>query len=74
MNVEDFETALKNIDNLISPQEIQAGHRPVLSDERLALTLRFSATGESFQSLLFQFRISRVVVSYIIKGCCDTIV
>ena len=46
------------------------GHRPVLSDKILALTLRFLATGESFQSLSFQFRISRVAASYIIKGCC----
>ena len=74
MSVEDFETFLKNIDDLISPQEIQAGHRPVLSNESLALTPRFLATGETFQSLSFQFRISRVVVFYIIKGCCDAIV
>ena len=40
MSVEDFETALKHIDDLVSSQEIQ-GHRPVLSDDRLALTLRF---------------------------------
>ena len=74
MSVEDFETVLKHIDDHISPQEIQGGHRPVLSDERLALALRFLANGESFQSLSFQFRISRVAVSYIIKGCCDAIV
>ena len=48
MIVEDFETVLKHINDLISPQEIQAGHRPVLSDERLAMTLRFLATDESF--------------------------
>ena len=51
MSVEDFETILNHIDNLISPQEIQGGPHPVLSDERLALTLRFVATGESFQCL-----------------------
>ena len=39
-SVEDFETVLKHIDDLISPQEIQGGHGPVLSDERLALTSR----------------------------------
>ena len=31
-SVEDFETVLKHIDNLISPQEIEGGHGPVLSD------------------------------------------
>ena len=43
MNVEDFETVLKHIDDLISPLEIQGGHRTVLSDQRLALTRRFLA-------------------------------
>ena len=67
MNVEDFETILKHIDYLISPQEIQGGHHPVLSDERLALTLKFLAPDESFQSLSFQFRISRLAVSSLSK-------
>ena len=31
-SVEDFETVLMHIDNLISPQEIEGGHGPVLSD------------------------------------------
>ena len=74
MSVEGFETVLKHINDLISPQKIQGGPHPVLSDERLALTLRVLATGESFQSLSFQFGISRVVVSYIIKSRCDIIV
>ena len=74
MSVEDFETVLKHINDLISPQKIQGGAHPTLSDERLALTLRFLATGESFQSLSFQFGISRVAVSSIIKSRCDIIV
>ena len=48
MNAVDLEIVLKHIDDLIFPQEIQGGHPPVLPDERLALTLRFLATGESF--------------------------
>ena len=34
--------------------------------ERLALTLRFLATGETFRSLEFFFRISRKAISYIV--------
>ena len=45
-----------------------------MPDERLALTLRYIATWESFQSLSFQFRISLNAVSYIIKGCCNALV
>ena len=74
MSVEDFEIVLQNINDLISPEEVQGGHHPISPDERLALTLKYLATGESFRSLSFQFRISRVAVSYIIKGCCDAIV
>ena len=32
------------------------------------------ATGESFQSLSFQFRISLNAVSYITEGCCNALV
>ena len=74
MSVEDFEIVLQHIHDLISPEEIQGGHCPISPDERLALTLRYLATGELFHSLSFQFRISRIAVSYIIKGCCDALV
>ena len=56
MSMEDFESVLMHIVDLISPQEIQRGNRPVLSDERLALSLTFLATGESFQSFNVSFQ------------------
>ena len=34
--------------------------------ERLAVTLRYLATGESFQSLSFQFRIGRTTIGEIV--------
>ena len=77
MSVMDFEIVLQHIADLITTQEIQGGHRPIPPDERLALALRFLATGESFHLLSFQFRISLRVVSYffyIVEGCCDAIV
>ena len=76
MDVGDFEFVLNEISHVISPGQMgnSGGHRPILSEERLALTLRFLATGESFQSLHFQFRISVNAVSYIIKGCCKALV
>lgn len=39
---------------------------PISVQHRLALTLRYLATGESFRSLEFQFRISRPAISYIV--------
>ena len=76
MDVEDFEFMLGKISHLISPRQMSnfRGHLPIMPDERLALTLRYIATGESFQSLSFQFRISLNAVSYIIKGSCNALV
>ena len=76
MDVGDFEFILGKISHLISPRQMSnfGGHLPIMPDERLALTLRYIATGESFQSLNFQFRISLNAVSYIIKGCCNALV
>ena len=73
-DVTDFEFILPQISDLISPQERLGGTSPIECDERLELTLRYLATGQSFQSLSFQYRISLNVVSYIVKGCCKTIV
>ena len=72
MDVGDFEFILGKISHLISPCQMSnfGGHLPIMPDERLALTLRHIATGESFQSLSFQFRIPLNAVLYIIKGCC----
>ena len=44
------------------------GHLLVMPDERIALTLLYIVTKESFQSLSFQFTIFLNSVSYIIKG------
>ena len=74
MDVSDFENVLAKISDLIEPKERLGGTEPIKSDERLGLTLRFLATGETFRSLSFQFRISLHAVSYIVKGCCDAIV
>ena len=50
------------------------GHSPIMPAERLALTLRYIATEESFRSLSFRFRISLNALLYIIKGCCNALV
>ena len=42
-------------------------------DERIAVTLRWLATGETFKSLEYSFRISRTCISSIVVETCQTI-
>ena len=51
MDVKDFENILAKISDIISPKERLDGTNPVQVDDRLALTLRFLATGENFHNL-----------------------
>ena len=46
---------------------------PIKPDERLAVTLRYLATGESFRSLEYSFRISRQCISTIVTETCDAL-
>ena len=48
--------------------------KPISPKERLALTLRYLATGETFRSLEYQFRISRKAICYIVLEVCDAII
>ena len=45
----------------------------IKADERLAVTLRYLATGETFKSLEYNFRISRTTISYIVFECCSVL-
>ena len=73
MSVTDQEFSLSQISDLISPNKRINGNRPILADERLALTLRYLARGESFQSISYQFQIYLVAISYIVKERCSAI-
>ena len=73
ISLTDYEFLLSKTSDLISRNEKISGNRSILANERLALTLRYLAAGKSFQSLSYQFGISLVAVSYIVKGCCSAI-
>ena len=63
--------------NIIGPS-IQKKDTPMRMSippgERLALTLRYLATGESFQSLSFQFRIGKSTIAEIVLDVCTAII
>ena len=69
----DFKKIFQHIGKEISPEVKPYGTRPILVEERLALTLRYLATGETFRSLELQFCISLRAISYIVTGACDAI-
>ena len=62
------------IDPFISPKESYHGAPTIKANERLKLTLRFLATGETFRSLGFRFRISRSAISYIFISVCEALI
>ena len=46
---------------------------PISPEEKLAVTLRYMATGESFRSLMYQFRIHRSTIEQFIEPVCAAI-
>lgn len=72
MDVNSF----RHLVEVTSPRIVKRNTRmrsPISPSERLALTLRFLATGETFRSLEFQFRVSRTAISYIVLEVCEAI-
>ena len=74
MSYEDFKQLLNNIEQHITPHQVNVSNKVITAPERLALTLRFVATCESFKSLSFQFCISNGTISYIVKKVCDAFI
>ena len=73
MDYETFQDILTAITPTISKKQVQGGHKIISPAERLTLTLRYLATGESFKSLHYQFRIGRATISYIVREVCQAI-
>ena len=46
---------------------------PISPEEKLAITLRYLATGETFQSLVYQFRVHRATIVKFIPEVCKAI-
>ena len=65
MNYESFKQILGFIEPYITPKRSTIGTKIVSPVERLVLTIQFLATGETFPSLHFQFRIAERAISYI---------
>ena len=75
MKYSSFQFLLANIARGITPMELaKGGLKPISLAEHLTLTLCFLATGESFRSLSFHFRISTSAISYVVQEVCMAII
>ncbi|XDV13001.1 hypothetical protein PO909_001525 [Leuciscus waleckii] len=72
MNVEELEFVLNKVAPLITKQDTNM-RLSISAKERLVLTLRFLATGESFTSLNFQFRVGKSTISQIVTETCEAL-
>ena len=73
MTHQDFLIILKALEPYITQQERCGGTKVATAAERLTLTIRFLATGESYRSLRCQFRISVSAICYIVRQVCEAI-
>ena len=72
MNKIQFKNIVEAITTQIQKADMNM-RKSIKPDERLAITLRCLATGESLQSLQFQFRVSRTSISEIVMATCQAI-
>ena len=47
--------------------------QPIHADVKFGITLRYLATGESFQSLMYQFRVHQTTISRFFPEVCGAI-
>ena len=74
MSKSTFDHLLAKVGPFLSRRPYMSDRRPNISPgERLALTIRYLATGNSQTSLSFNFRIGRSTVSNIVKETCSAI-
>ncbi|KAI2647998.1 Adenylosuccinate synthetase 1, chloroplastic [Labeo rohita] len=69
VNVDDFYELLSMVEPFITKTN-RVMRKSISAKERLSVTLRFLATGESFKSLGFQFRLGSTTIGKIVEETC----
>ncbi|XP_036436857.1 protein ANTAGONIST OF LIKE HETEROCHROMATIN PROTEIN 1-like [Colossoma macropomum] len=72
MTAEEFDFLLERVAPLITKEDTRFW-KAISARERLSVTLRFLATGETFQPLGFQYRIGSTTVSQIVLSTCEAL-
>lgn len=73
LSLEEFETIHTLVEPFIKKMDTH-WRTAITSKERLAITLRYLATGDSYSSLQYTFHGSKQTISTIIPEVCDAIV
>lgn len=73
MSATDFEFLLGQVGPLIQKQDTNM-RLAIPAKERLAVTLRFLATGDNYASLSYLFKMSPQVISTIIPEVCEALI
>ncbi|CAF4947203.1 unnamed protein product [Pieris macdunnoughi] len=72
MSPNDFDFLLSKVEPLIKKQKTRL-RIPIPAKVRLAITLRFLATGDSYRSLHYLFKVSSAAISIIVQDVCNAI-
>jgi len=73
MSAEDFEHLLNKVGPIIKKQDTNM-RKAIPIQDRLAVTLRFLATGDSFTSLSYLFKFSNQIISNIVHEVCYALI
>nr|CAH7738892.1 unnamed protein product [Callosobruchus chinensis] len=73
MTAEDFERLIIIVGPKISKMDTKF-RKAIPVQDRLAITLRFLATGDSFTSLQYLFDVSKQRISIIIEETCNALI
>lgn len=73
MTAMDFEKLTCLIGPVISKKDTNY-RKAIPVKERLAITLRFLATGDSYTSLMYTFKVSKQVISTIVPEVCEALI
>lgn len=73
MSKTDFEILLRKIEPIISKQNTNF-RNSISASLRLAVTLRYLATGNSYTSLSYTFKISKQLISKIVPEVCGALI
>lgn len=73
MSSADFEYLINLVGDRISKKDTNY-RQAIPVKERLAITLRFLATGDSYHSLMYVFKVSKQSISVIVPEVCEALI